>query len=337
MYKYRSSIDRTSATIVTANGRVLIDYVGACYGSIFCQRMCNALSNEDAMYMDVYYNDSITEFYKGDTTITTKFIQTLQETGLYVNTEVTLVPKKEVPPMNDDVISFSPYVIKIRHHIDKASAPEMFLIGNCIRTVAIYPEVVCDYVQLLELEPTIDKWQLWIITQAMTLNPKREMMNGHKLGTNYFNLVSDYSLEDFYKRSECEIPLRKATRYQLHNSEHYDDLFVNDKVPLIGEGIGATHYGTTRPATGASPRRQGVIYSKEALETFFDVDKLMASLCTPAYSINPYVKYEEPKKEPKPVTNCTPAYSINPYVKYEEPKKEPKPVTNYGMDYARPF
>jgi hypothetical protein len=296
---YVGTADGTTAVVTDKDGTALgAVYKGICYGNIFepgYSPIPKALKKEEAIYLDVYYNDSVTEHYKGDTTVTTKFLEALETTGLFKNTTVKLIETENAPTDVKAHYKISgKYTLHIRHDIDKASAQEMFLIGMCVRTAANQPQIVDDYVRYLELEPEVDKWKLFVISHAMHYHEKRTESNGHRLVSQFFAMVNEYSLEDFYKRAEHKTPLRKATSYRLTGNNYYETLFVKDVLTQPSDNVFYDKYGVKSLFTGYA-KREGVRYSKEALQTFLDEDVFRKSLFTKAFSNKPYLPPPEEK------------------------------------------
>jgi hypothetical protein len=294
---YINNADGTTALVTDKEGTVLGGaYKNVCYGSIFedDSSIRKQLALTEAKYLGIYYQDSLSNFYGEDTTITSKFLEAMESTGLYKNTQVTLIETKDVPAQAIwDKLS-TQYSIHIRHDIDSASSQEMFLIGLCIRTLAIQPQIVDDYVKLLELEPEVDKWKLFIIAHSMHINSERDECGGHRLASKYIAMVNDYTLEDFYKRKEHKTPLRKATSYRLTGNNYYETLFVKDVLTQPSDNVFYDKYGVKSLFTGYA-KREGVRYSKEALQTFLDEDVFRKSLFTKAFSNKPYLPPPEEK------------------------------------------
>jgi hypothetical protein len=187
---YINNADGTTAVVTDKDGIVLGSaFKGICYGSILSSDYSpipKLLEKEEAMFLDVYYQDSLSKHYKEDNTVTLKFLKALESTGLFKNTTVSLIETKLAPSQVKHYRLNSNYTLHIRHNIDKASAQEMFLIGLSIRTAANQPQIVDDYVKLLELEPEVDKWKLFIIAHCMHINAERTETSGHRLASRYF-------------------------------------------------------------------------------------------------------------------------------------------------------
>jgi hypothetical protein len=281
-HTYKQDNDFVIAAVTKANGTVLSVFEGVCYGGILHNDNIKvARNNKEAKYLEVYWSDELSNYYKNNPERTLRFLEIMQKAGLFPNTEVIHSETPEKLAGSIYTIK-TKYMITLKHDLDKSSAQEMFLIGNVIRTLASYLAIADDFLTYLELEPKLDVWKLFIIAHSMrTEKGDYIYLGSHTIACNSFNLLSDLTLADFYKRVECKTPLREAVKYQLDNSQAYTDLFTKS----ISKNIKyeSIRYGAKHTYTGIPPRYY-VPYSKEALETFFNEEALIKAVGTEVFS-----------------------------------------------------
>lgn len=271
-FKFEGEADFFRGSLTNSLGNSVYAYTWACYSGVFHDKVLKQLVDPDVKWYDVYWSDALSLVTKNRKS-TEKTLKLLSSTGIFRNTEVTLIGVEDIP--EDVMEGFHPkttwgydftkeanYWIRLRHDIDKCSGEEMFLVGSIVRTFALYPEVIQRFLKLVsKYGKKYEVSHLFLIAHSLTWTKEEVNLYGHRLVQSSFSVLTGKTFTNFLEDLDADpdtfTPIRKSNHYLKKRVDVYftESIGIKDKYDRVSSMIS---------------RWGGTLFSRNIIKTYFD-------------------------------------------------------------------
>jgi hypothetical protein len=291
---YSSEYDQVVGQVVTEEGKCLYQYQYVCYGQSL-NFTPDTRKKPEAKYYDFYFHDRITNHFDNKAidmgSRTTRFIELIKQAGAAPNSQIDYIRKNDLPAGINSRFARTG-MIRIRHDLDKCTAQEMFLLGSCIRTISNSPQLVLDYLQLVDLHPDIELSLLYQIACSVSFKTNRREQSGSnvlidqssgllrgKTFTDFYNDVAKYGKPMLRISTSYLYPTPQFNSYQKYFQD--TDTKIKYKHPYSESALITSFI-----------RNYGAKYSPETVYAALDKDKATELFYTNKWCRRPLQKFE---------------------------------------------
>jgi hypothetical protein len=287
--------DRVIGKIINNEGKKITSYTYSCFGGTFSDGYKELIRDNKNHAYQFYFVDALTQHTKS-TEASQKFIDELVAMGGIRNSTVELASYKHEEWVNGSYsCAEGTPIIVYTLPFDTVSSTELFLVGQCIRLLAVNPQIVLDFFKLREVEPELESSIALQLAHSISFSDERRLTSGQVLLQEYTTVLTNKTFNDFYNEV-VQTPIRKASSYKLVLVKDDPSSFVDyNRYFCKSFPTGNIKYDGRIQSTYVQ-RREGCKYSKEALATYFDTTLYLENIYNPKVLRNPYVNPTEVKQ-----------------------------------------
>jgi hypothetical protein len=283
----RQPEERVVGKIVDINGNKMDTYVHSCFGSTFMGDHYATIRNPNSHAYIFYFIDSLTR-HTNSTESSQKFIDELVAMGGIRNStvELTTYENTDYRALYETIPTGTPLIVYTLP-FDTVSSSELFLVGQCIRLLAVNPQIVLDFFKLRELEPDLEPSIALQLAHSISFTDERRGQGSQILLQEYTTVLNNKTFNDFYN-DVVQTLIRKDTGYRIilkdntMNALDYNSYFCDPTIRgrfLGNDGRNQDYFVS---------RLGGSKYSKEVLATYFDKELYSKNIYNPKILRSPY-------------------------------------------------